>query len=101
MKTLSFRLRAIGIVAVIVLLRPAHMTAPLGTVDASGHRAVAQAYLEFLHSDAAQSLIAGNFWRLNYAGATAIATIMLALSFLMLFAINLIQAWSRRRFSHA
>jgi len=32
----------------------------------------------------------------NYAGATAIATVMLAVSFLMLFVINLIQAWTRR-----
>jgi sulfate transport system permease protein len=33
----------------------------------------------------------------NYAGATAIATIMLVISFTFLFVINLIQAWSRRR----
>jgi sulfate transport system permease protein len=37
----------------------------------------------------------------NYAGATAIATVMLAISFVMLLAINLIQAWSRRRFGYA
>lgn len=37
----------------------------------------------------------------NYAGATAIATLMLAISFAILLAINLIQAWSRRRFGHA
>jgi sulfate transport system permease protein len=36
----------------------------------------------------------------DYAGATAIATIMLVISFSMLFAINLIQAWSRRRYSN-
>jgi sulfate/thiosulfate transport system permease protein len=34
----------------------------------------------------------------DYAGATAIATIMLVISFAMLFIINLIQAWSRRRY---
>ena len=34
----------------------------------------------------------------NYPGATAIAVIMLAIAFVVLFAINLIQAWSRRRF---
>ncbi len=34
----------------------------------------------------------------NYAGATAIATIMLVISFAMLLVINLIQAWSRRRY---
>lgn len=34
----------------------------------------------------------------DYAGATAIAVIMLVISFAMLFVINLIQAWSRRRY---
>ena len=32
----------------------------------------------------------------DYAGATAIASVMLGTSFVMLFAINLIQKWSRR-----
>ena len=32
----------------------------------------------------------------DYAGATAIATVMLVLSFLMLLSINLLQKWSRR-----
>ena len=36
----------------------------------------------------------------NYAGATAIATIMLVISFAMLFVINLLQAWSRKWFGH-
>ena len=36
----------------------------------------------------------------NYAGAAVIATIMLAISFAMLFVINLIQAWSRRRYGY-
>ena len=31
----------------------------------------------------------------------AIATVMLTISFLTLLAINLIQAWSRKRFGHA
>jgi len=34
----------------------------------------------------------------DYAGATAVAAVMLGISFLMLFATNLIQAWARRRF---
>lgn len=34
----------------------------------------------------------------NYAGATAIATLMLVASFAMLLVVNLVQAWSRRRF---
>ncbi len=33
----------------------------------------------------------------DYQGATAIAVVMLSASFLMLFAINLLQAWMRRR----
>jgi sulfate transport system permease protein len=36
----------------------------------------------------------------NYAGATAIAVIMLAISFASLLAINLIQSMSRRFFGH-
>ena len=32
--------------------------------------------------------------------ATAIATIMLAISFVLLLVINLLQAWSRRRLAH-
>jgi sulfate transport system permease protein len=34
----------------------------------------------------------------DYTGATAIATIMLAISFVMFLIINAIQAWTRRRF---
>jgi sulfate transport system permease protein len=33
----------------------------------------------------------------DYAGATAIASAMLLISFALLLAINLLQAWSRRR----
>ncbi len=33
----------------------------------------------------------------DYAGATAIAVVMLSASFMMLFAINLLQAWMRKR----
>jgi sulfate transport system permease protein len=36
----------------------------------------------------------------NYAGATAIAAIMLVISFFMLFVINILQAWSRKYFGH-
>ncbi len=36
----------------------------------------------------------------NYAGATAIALVMLVISFLTLLVINVIQAWSRKRFGH-
>jgi sulfate/thiosulfate transport system permease protein len=34
----------------------------------------------------------------NYAGATAIAAIMLVIAFVMLFVINLLQSWSRKRY---
>jgi len=34
----------------------------------------------------------------NYAGATAIAAVMLVLSFAMLLVINLLQSWSRKRY---
>jgi sulfate/thiosulfate transport system permease protein len=36
----------------------------------------------------------------DYAGAAAIATIMLAISFMLFLAINLLQAWARRRLGH-
>jgi sulfate transport system permease protein len=36
----------------------------------------------------------------DYAGATAIAVIMLAIAFVMFLIINLIQAWARRRFGY-
>jgi sulfate/thiosulfate transport system permease protein len=36
----------------------------------------------------------------NYAGATAIAAIMLVISFAMLLVINVLQAWSRKMFGH-
>ncbi len=52
-------------------------------------------------SEIAPLLIVIRLEEFNYAGATAIASIMLVISFTMLFIINLIQAWSRRRFGHA
>ncbi|MDP3545456.1 MAG: sulfate ABC transporter permease subunit CysT, partial [Phreatobacter sp.] len=48
-------------------------------------------------SEIAPLLIIVQLEEFNYTGATAIATIMLAISFLSLLVINLIQAWSRRR----
>ena len=35
----------------------------------------------------------------DYAGATALAVVMLVISFIMLFVINLLQWWSNRRYS--
>jgi sulfate transport system permease protein len=51
-------------------------------------------------SEIAPLLIVIRLEEFNYAGATAIAATMLVISFLMLFVINLIQAWSRRRYGH-
>jgi sulfate transport system permease protein len=42
-------------------------------------------------------LIVTRLEQYDYAGATALATVMLVASFVLLLAINLIQAWSRRR----
>jgi sulfate transport system permease protein len=51
-------------------------------------------------SEIAPLLIVIRLQEFNYAGATAVATLMLVISFVLLLAINLIQAWSRRRFGH-
>lgn len=49
-------------------------------------------------SEIAPLLIVIRLEEYNYAAATAVATIMLAISFLMLLVINLIQSWSRKRY---
>ncbi|BBF93458.1 sulfate ABC transporter permease subunit CysT [Blastochloris tepida] len=51
-------------------------------------------------SEIAPLLIVIQLEEFNYTGAVALATIMLAISFMALLVINLIQAWSRRRFGH-
>jgi sulfate/thiosulfate transport system permease protein len=51
-------------------------------------------------SEIAPLLIVVQLEEYNYAGATAIATIMLLIAFVALLAINLVQAWSRKRFGH-
>jgi sulfate transport system permease protein len=51
-------------------------------------------------SEIAPVLIVIKLEEFNYPGATAIAVIMLAIAFIVLFAINLIQAWNRRRLGH-
>lgn len=51
-------------------------------------------------SEIAPLLIVVKLEQYDYAGATGIATIMLAMSFAVLLAINLIQAWSRKRFGY-
>jgi len=51
-------------------------------------------------SEIAPLLIYIRLQEFNYTAATVIAAVMLLISFAMLFAINLIQAWSRRRFGY-
>jgi sulfate transport system permease protein len=51
-------------------------------------------------SEIAPLLIVIKLSEFDFAGAAVIAAIMLAMSFLALLAINLLQAWSRRRFGH-
>ena len=51
-------------------------------------------------SEIAPLLIIIKLEEFDYAGATVIATIMLAISFLTLLVINALQAYSRRRFGH-
>ncbi|MCW5721842.1 MAG: sulfate ABC transporter permease subunit CysT [Devosia sp.] len=51
-------------------------------------------------SEIAPLLIVIRLEEFNYSGAAVIATVMLLLSFFMLFVINLIQAWSRRRYGY-
>lgn len=48
-------------------------------------------------SEIAPLLIVTHLEQYDYAGASAIATVMLVAAFAMLLVINLIQAWSRRR----
>lgn len=51
-------------------------------------------------SEIAPLLIYIRLQEFNFVGAAVIATVMLLISFGMLFAINLIQAWSRRRYGY-
>ncbi len=49
-----------------------------------------------MKSEITPLLIITKLEQYDYAGATAIATVMLAISFLMLLVINLLQKWTRR-----
>ncbi|WP_245414015.1 sulfate ABC transporter permease subunit CysT [Fulvimarina endophytica] len=51
-------------------------------------------------SEIAPLLIVIRLEEFNYEAATAVAAVMLIISFTMLLIVNLIQAWSRRRFGH-
>ena len=48
-------------------------------------------------TEIAPLLIVIRLTEFDYPGATAIATLMLAISFVLFLTINLIQAWARRR----
>jgi sulfate transport system permease protein len=50
-----------------------------------------------MKTEIAPLLIMSKLEQYDYAGATAIAAVMLVVSFVLLLAINLAQAWSRRR----
>ncbi|MDB5643307.1 MAG: cysU, partial [Hyphomicrobiales bacterium] len=52
-------------------------------------------------SEIAPLLIVIKLEEYDYSGATAIASVMLLIAFAILLAINLVQAWSRRRLGHA
>lgn len=51
-------------------------------------------------SEIAPLLIVIRLEEFDYAGATTVAAVMLMISFAMLLFINLVQAWSRRRYGH-
>jgi sulfate transport system permease protein len=51
-----------------------------------------------MRTEIAPLLIVIRLEEFDYSGATAIASIMLAISFVMFLTVNLIQAWTRRRF---
>ena len=53
------------------------------------------------YSEIAPLLIVIKLEEFDYGGATVIATVMLALSFAMLFAINGLQSWSRKKYGNA
>ena len=50
-----------------------------------------------LRTEIVPLLIIGKLEEYEYAQATAIAVVMLVISFLLLFAINLLQAWTARK----
>ena len=52
------------------------------------------------YSEIVPLLIVFRLEEFNYAGATTLAALMLIISFVILLVINLIQAWSRRRYGY-
>jgi sulfate transport system permease protein len=54
-----------------------------------------------MRTEISSLLIITKLEQFDYAGATAIATMMLVASFIMLFAINAVQWWSARNYRGA
>jgi sulfate/thiosulfate transport system permease protein len=54
-----------------------------------------------LRTEVVTLLIVAHLEQFDYAGATALASMMLALSFIVLLSINLLQGWGRRRGAEA
>ena len=52
-----------------------------------------------MRSEIAPLLIVTKLEQYDYAGATAIATVMLVAAFVLLLIINTLQKWRRRRFA--
>ena len=50
-----------------------------------------------MHTEVVPLLIMSKLEQFDYPGATAIAVVMLTASFMLLFAINVLQRWSSRR----
>jgi sulfate/thiosulfate transport system permease protein len=53
-----------------------------------------------MHTEIAPLLIMTKLEQFDYAGATAVALVMLVVSFTLLFGVNRLQAWTRRRTGH-
>ena len=53
-----------------------------------------------MQTEIAPLLIITKLEQFDYAGATAIAVVMLAMSFVLLLAINALQHWSGRQLAH-
>ena len=51
----------------------------------------------FIDSKLTPLIIIGKLEQYDYAGATAVAVVMLVISFVLLLVINALQAWQRRR----
>jgi sulfate transport system permease protein len=50
-----------------------------------------------MHTEVVPLLIMSKLEQFDYAGATAIAVVMLSVSFVILFGVNVLQRWSSRR----